>query len=101
MNKSKFINYIHSISNLDESSIHTIISHTSDFNCKKGTKLITEGKRHSYFYLLVEGSVKSYYLKDGKEVCLWFSFENEIISTIKTFEGKPSNETIELLEDST
>ncbi len=101
MKKSELREYIHSIyPNLDESSIDAILLHATYLTGTKGTKLISEGKRHHYFYLILEGSVKSYYQKDSKEVCLWFAFENEVVSTIKTFEGKPSNETIELLADS-
>ncbi len=86
--------------NLDVQSFEAIFLHSSHVKSSKGTKLISEGSRHHYFYFILEGSVKSYYQKESKEVCLWFAFENEIVSTIKTFEGEPSNETIELLEDS-
>jgi len=101
MNKSALKEYIKSIfPNLRERSIDTILLHATFVKFKKGTKLIAEGKRHLYFYLLLDGSVKSYYQKESKEVCLWFAFENEVVATIKTFEGNPSIETIELLEDS-
>jgi CRP-like cAMP-binding protein len=66
----------------------------------KGTELIQEGNRHHYIYFVIKGSVKSYYLNEGKESCTWFAFENEIVATIKTFSGLNSNETIKLLEDS-
>jgi len=101
MNKSAIREYISSVfPNLDEQSIDKIAKHSNYQKYTKGTALIAEGKRHHYFYLLLDGGVKSYYLKDSKEVCLWFAFENEIVSTIKTFEGEPSNETIELLQNS-
>lgn len=74
--------------------------HATYLKYPKGKKIIKEGKNHLYFYLILNGVVKSYYQKDSKEVCQWFAFENEIISTIKTFEGKPSNETIILLKES-
>jgi CRP-like cAMP-binding protein len=101
MNKSALRAYLKSIfPHLDEYAIDAILLHATYLTCTKGTKLICEGKRHPYFYLIRDGSVKSYYQKDSKEICLWFAFENEVVSTIKTFEGEPSNETIELLEDS-
>ena len=31
---------------------------------------------------------------------MWFAFENEAIGTMTTYEGLPSKETVELLEDS-
>ncbi len=67
---------------------------------QKNEKLISEGKRHSYFYFLIQGVAKAYYLKDDKEVCNWFAFENEIIANLKAYQGEPSNENIELLENS-
>ena len=101
MNKSKLKEIVNTnFPNLGESSLDMFIEHASYLKCKKGTKLISEGKRHRYFYLILKGSVKSYYQKDSKEVCLWFEFENEFVATIKTFQGEPSNETIELLENS-
>ncbi len=85
---------------LSESSLQSILQHATYLECSKGTKLITEGKRHRYFYFILKGSVKSYHQKKSKEICLWFGFKNELISTINTFEGEASTETIELLEDS-
>ena len=85
---------------LEEESLNDIVKHSSYLKSTKGAQLISEGKRHHYIYLIVKGSVKSYYLKDSKEVCMWFSLENEIIGTTSTIQGDTSKETIELLEDS-
>jgi CRP-like cAMP-binding protein len=86
--------------NIKEESLNTIAKHSSYLKSTKGTTLIPEGKRHHYIYLIVKGSVKSYYLKKSKEVCVWFSLENEIIGTTSTIQGGASKETLELLEDS-
>ena len=85
---------------LEEDSLNALIKHSSYLKYDKGTKMISEGKRHSYFYLILNGGVKSYYLKESREVCMWFAFKNEVVGTITTYEGLPSKETIELLEDS-
>ena len=87
-------------SNLKEESLNSIVKHSSYLKSSKGTKLISEGKRHHFFYLLIKGGVKSSYTKESKEVCTWFAFENEIIGTTSTLQGLPSNESIQLLEDS-
>lgn len=86
--------------NLEEESLDAFIKHASYLKSTKGTKLISEGKRHRYFYLILKGGVKSYYSKESREVCMWFAFENETIGTITTYEGFPSKETVELLKDS-
>ena len=85
---------------LEEESLNDIVKHSSYLKSTKGTQLISEGKRHHYIYLIVKGSVKSYYSKESKEVCVWFSLENEIIGTTSTIQGGASKETLELLEDS-
>ena len=86
--------------NLKEESLKAFLKYSSYLKSTKGTKLISEGKRHSYFYLILKGGVKSYYSKESREVCMWFAFENEAIGTITTYEGFPSKETVELLKDS-
>jgi CRP-like cAMP-binding protein len=86
--------------NLEEESLNALMKHSSYLKSTKGTKLISEGKRHNYFYLILKGGVKSYYSKESREVCMWFAFENETMGTITTYEGFPSKETVELLEDS-
>jgi CRP-like cAMP-binding protein len=86
--------------NLEGESLKAFAKHTSYLKSTKGTKLISEGKRHSYFYFILKGVVKAYYSKELREVCMWFAFDNEAIGTITTYEGLPSKETVELLEDS-
>ena len=86
--------------NLKEGSLNEFVKHSSFLKSTKGTKLISEGKRHHYFYLIIKGGAKSYYSKESREICMWFAFENEAIGTITTYQGFPSKETVELLEDS-
>ncbi len=89
----------HYFPNLNGGSLNSVTKQSSFFKSTKGTRLISEGKRHNYFYISLKGAVKSYYSKDSREVCTWFAFENEAIATMSTFEGFPSKETIELLEN--
>ena len=56
--------------NLEEESLDAFIKHASYLKSTKGTKLISEGKRHRYFYLILKGGVKSYYSKESREVCV-------------------------------
>ena len=101
MNNSELTKILESnFQNVDRDTLDTIFKNSSFVKIDKGTELITEGKRHHYFYLMLKGGVKSYYLKDSKQVCTWFAFENEIIGTTSSIKGLASKETIELLEDS-
>ena len=101
MNKTEIQEIIKShFPTLNKDSAIFLSKHSSFLNLKKKTELISQGKMHHNFYLLLKGSVKAYYTKESKEVCSWFAYENEVVATIRTFHGQVSNETIVLLEDS-
>ena len=67
----------------------------------RGTVLMREGKSHDCFYILVRGSAKAFQWKDGEVSCSWFAFENDVLATMGALDGQASDETIELMEDST
>ena len=102
MNKTEIKELVKSIyPHLDNTALKVIVDSTHYIKRPKATKLITAGQRHPYFYLIVKGRVKTYYLRDSKQVCTWFAFENDIVATLSNIvKGNPSFETIELLEDS-
>ena len=85
---------------LDQESLNTLARHSVYMKVSNQTEIISEGKRHHFAYVILLGGAKSYYLKDGKEICTWFAFENEVIGSMANFQGFPSKETIVLLEDS-
>ncbi|MCW3162746.1 Crp/Fnr family transcriptional regulator [Chryseobacterium oryctis] len=68
---------------------------------KKKHLLMHEGKNHNCLYFIVKGVARAYYLKDGTEVTVYFSMENEMLGSLSNFNELPSKETVELLEDST
>ena len=74
---------------------------STSLSLQKGKTLMEEGRPHDCFYLLVKGSAKAYHWSDGEAVCNWFAFENDILATMGALDGKASNESIELMEDST
>ena len=45
--------------NLKEESLHALMKHASYLKSIKGTKLISEGKRNRYFYLIMKVGAKS------------------------------------------
>lgn len=101
MSKKKNKEILHRLyPSMEDSTLEIIVDHSEFVSFEKGTALVKEGDRHLYGYFIVKGAMKAYYLKDGKEVCTWFAFENEFIGTLHAFEGLPSKETLELIEDS-
>jgi len=102
MNETEIKELVKSIyPEVQEVVLQNLVNSSNYIKQAKGTKLIRAGEKHPYFYLLVKGSIKTYYQKDSKQVCTWFAFENDIVATLSSIvEGNPSSETIELLEDS-
>lgn len=69
---------------------------------KRGTHLIQLGQRQHKLYFVLEGSLKAYYLNDGKRIMDWFAFQNEFItSSTSYFTDEPSLHDIETMEDCT
>ncbi|WP_298478793.1 Crp/Fnr family transcriptional regulator [uncultured Maribacter sp.] len=69
---------------------------------KKGEIVVREGQFSKKGYLIVQGCSRAYYLKDGKDISDWFTFENQIMASIVSFFSKePSPHYVEFIEDST
>ena len=100
MNKSEIKIFLKSLySFLENDTLDEFVEFCDYVKLPKGTELIPEGNRHHYIYFVIKGSVKSYYLNEGKESCTWFAFENEIVATIKTFSGLNSKAFKKLAEN--
>ncbi|NMM47632.1 Crp/Fnr family transcriptional regulator [Marinigracilibium pacificum] len=68
---------------------------------KKGEVVVREGQFSKKAYLIVEGCSRAYYLKDGKDISDWFTFENQFMAAIVSFfSEKPSPHFVEFVEDS-
>jgi hypothetical protein len=66
-------------------------SSTKILEFKKETTLVREGQFSDKTYYIVKGCARAYYLKDGKDVSDWFTFENDFISSsVSFFTSKPS-----------
>lgn len=83
-----------------QSGVAEISRHLAVRQHEKGHLLVQEGQRHPYAYYLLKGAVRSFYLKDGVEVNTWFAFEGEMVGSFQNYLGRPSRETLQLVEDS-
>jgi CRP-like cAMP-binding protein len=98
---SQLINTIQSIYYLEENILKILLEKIEIFEFPARFKLIKTGLAVNKIFFIEKGASRSYYLKDGKEITTWFAFENEFITSFYSFISmEPSNETIELLEDS-
>jgi len=69
---------------------------------KKGEVVVREGQLAKKAYLIKKGCARAYYLKDGKDISDWFTFENQFMASIVSFFSEaPSPHYIEFIEDST
>ncbi len=69
-------------------------------NVKKGHVLVKEGQLSDKLYFITNGSCKTYYLRDGKRIVEWFSFQFDFICALQSFYNDlPSEHYIELMED--
>jgi CRP/FNR family transcriptional regulator, anaerobic regulatory protein len=69
---------------------------------KRKDHLLKEDNVCNYIYFIEKGLVRSYYLKDGNEICSWFMKEGDVIISVASFfSRKPSYESLQALEDTT
>lgn len=72
----------------------------SQKSIKKGSFLMKEGTVCKNFYLVISGSFRLFYLKDGLDTSVWFSFKNNSsIELYSYISESPSDYFIECIED--
>jgi CRP-like cAMP-binding protein len=84
---------------LDDESKNAFVSKIHYQTYQKGDLLEEAGKPCRHLHFLVEGSVRSFYVRDNKDVTVSFSLPNEFITSMHSFiTQKPSYENLEALE---
>lgn len=83
---------------LSKQEIELIVERTVIDVFKKGTLLLKEGQVPSKCYMVVEGCVREYLLKDGEEISTAFYTEGDTF-TPPAHRGKPSSHYWECVEE--
>ncbi len=66
---------------------------------ERGDLLEQEGKVCDYLYFIKDGSARSFYTKDNKDVTVSFTLDGEFVTAMHSFiSRKPSYENIEAME---
>jgi CRP-like cAMP-binding protein len=87
---------------LDEDSKNAFVSKIQYQTYQKGDLLEEAGKPCRHLHFLVEGSVRSFYVKENRDVTVSFSLKKEFITSMHSFiTHQPSYESIEALEKTT
>ncbi len=69
---------------------------------EKSQIIVTEGQNADKLYFIIEGCLRVFYHKDGKDITDWFAFENDFVSSINSFFlSIPSPHYIQTLEPTT
>lgn len=96
--KEKIRSMISNFEMLNRQEIELIVEKTIVDEFKKGTTLLKEGQIPSKCYMVVEGCVREYLIKDGEEISTAFFMEGDTF-TPPSRKGYPSNHYWECAED--
>ena len=87
---------IHSVS----AGLEQAISGLEIIEVPKHTVLLREGQRQDFAWIVIRGLLRSYYIKDGEEICSRFNAENQIVLSVASFYNRQAGyEFVETLED--
>jgi len=76
-------------------------SRLEEFEVEKGFLLEKEGQVSNYLYFVVQGSARSYYIRENRDITVSFTLDEEFVTAMHSFiTRKPSYENIETMEKS-
>jgi CRP-like cAMP-binding protein len=99
---TKIATFIQNIHPLPDDILEDVISHFQHLEYPKNYFLLKQGRPCKHLWFLTQGVVRYFYTdEDGKDSNVWFSLDTDVITDAPSFVSqKPSNESIQLLEDS-
>ncbi|MBE8712129.1 Crp/Fnr family transcriptional regulator [Sphingobacterium hungaricum] len=69
---------------------------------QKGDYFLKQGQVVSSLFLIEQGLIRAFYVHQGREINLWFGFENYVLGSIlPVYFNEPSFENIQFLEETT
>ncbi|MEY4860769.1 MAG: hypothetical protein RL059_468 [Bacteroidota bacterium] len=97
-----FRNFIQSIYLLPEDVLEDVIMHFQHLEHPKNHLLLQQGKTCKHLWFMTKGAARYFYTnEEGKEINTWFSLDTQVIADTTSFVSQePSEENIQLLEDS-
>lgn len=94
-----FIQYLSTFELIHQEARDAIASRLSSFSLDKDELLTKEGQVCQRLFFLVSGCIRGYHYKDGREVTNWFGFENDIVTSFRSFiDRQPGHEYIQAIE---
>lgn len=97
---STFLDRLSEIHPLSTALRAQLEEHTRIQKVKRGDVLLKEGQCSKHVTLVLEGMIRSYYLKDGEDISSRFTTEGEIVLSVNSFYSRrPGYEFLEMYED--
>lgn len=94
----KFLSNIHEV---NDDILAKYISHWSEYSLRKKTIFTEQGKTEPYLYFVTKGIQKAYYLEDGKEHIMYFSYNPSFSGAMDSFLTQtPARFYLETISDS-
>lgn len=99
---SRFLQYINNLIPLSDALKERLESRLEIIPIRRNEVILKAGQRCDHISFVLSGLFRTYYLKDGEEICSRFIPENQIcFSVISFYTRKPSYEFIAAIESST
>jgi CRP-like cAMP-binding protein len=99
---TKITNFIQSIYLLPNDILEDVLGHFKYLEFPKNHLLLQRGKTCKHLWFMTKGVARYFYTnEEGKEMNTWFSLDTQVIADTTSFVSQePSEENIQLLEDS-
>ena len=97
--KSKILKYLSKYTEITEQLENAINESAYFTSYKKGDILLKEGDFSNECYFILEGCIRSYFVKDGEEKTIEFYTEEEVVTPSNIGKSMPSQYFLECLED--
>lgn len=97
-----FITYIQQYVSITPEIEKEILNLIRTEELNKGDVLLEEGKTCNRMYFIVQGTVRTFFYQNAKDITYWIYPENSLVTSWPSyFLRKPSSEYIEVTENST
>ena len=86
---------------IEQHILDKYLSYWTEYSLPKKTVMTSPGNKERYIYFVIEGSQRSYYLKDGKEHVMFFAYAPSFSGVMESFFTQtPSRYYLETISDS-
>lgn len=94
------IRFINQYTRLDKNAEHALRELVESESYRKNEYLLQEGQICTRVWFIQSGSVRKFYLHEGKEITTWIHFENEMFTSLSSyFQQQPSEEYLQACEN--